>query len=78
MMACGLVVVLVMAFVPAFGYTPEELMGERVIQPPKCADGVCTIREEDWDFVAQRGRLMEEVATRLYNKLNSCRGGRNI
>lgn len=58
-----------------WAFTPQELMGERVISPPVCADGKCTLAEDDLRFVMERGRLMEEVATRLYNKLNSCRGG---
>ena len=58
-----------------WAFTPEELMGERQIAPPVCADGKCTLAEDDLRFVMERGRLMEEVANRLYGKLNSCRGG---
>lgn len=50
-------------------------MGERQISPPSCKDGVCTMAEDDLQFITQRGRLMEEVATRLYGKLSACRGG---
>lgn len=66
---------LVMAVGVVWAFTPEELMGERVISPPVCADGKCTLAEDDLQFIVQRGRLMEEVATRLYRKLGNCRGG---
>lgn len=62
----------------AWAFTPQELMGERVITPPSCKDGVCTMAEDDLQFVMQRGRLMEEVAQRLYRKLQTCQGGRAI
>ena len=63
---------------PAAAYTPEELMGERHVPAPKCADGVCTMSEADLQFITQRGRLMEEVANRLYVRLQSCRGERGV
>ena len=58
-----------------WAFTPEELMGERQLAKFECSAGKCTLAEDDLRFVMERGRLMEEVATRLYNKLNSCRGG---
>lgn len=60
----------------AWAFTPQELMGERQIEPPECKDGKCTLAEDDLRFVMERRRLMEQIATRLYNKLNTCRGGR--
>ena len=62
---------------PAFAkvFTPEELMGERAIAPPTCKDGLCTMKESDLEFIFQRGQLMEAVANRLMDRLNSCRGG---
>ena len=74
--ALALLALLTVAF-PAIArvFTPEELMGERQIEPPKCADGVCTIGQEDLEFIMARGRLMEQIATRLFDRLNSCRGG---
>lgn len=38
--------ILLFAF-PAMAYTPEELMGERVITPPECSNGVCTMSQAD-------------------------------
>lgn len=70
--AAGLVLLVGMVW----AFTPEELMGERVISPPVCDAGKCTLAEDDLQFIMQRGRLMEEVANRLYQRLNSCRGGR--
>ena len=55
--------------------SPEELMGERQIQPPVCVEGKCTMGEDDLQFLVARGKLMEQIATRLYDRLNSCRGG---
>jgi hypothetical protein len=70
--------ILLFAAVPAMAYTPEELMGERVVTPPECSNGVCTMSQADLEFITQRGRLMEEIANRLYGKLQSCQGGRNV
>lgn len=58
-----------------WAFTPEELMGERQLAKFECAEGKCTVAEDDLQFIMQRGRLMEEVANRLYQRLNSCRGG---
>ena len=67
----------IVAITPAIAaeFTPEELMGERTITPPVCKDGVCTMKQGDLEFLVARGRLMEQIATRLYDRLNSCRGG---
>ena len=73
-----LIALLAFLALPVYAYSPEELMGERVIQPPKCENGACTMAEDDLQFVMQRGRLMEEVANRLYRKLQTCQGGRAI
>ena len=74
--ALALLAVMV-AITPALAreFAAEELMGERVITPPVCKDGVCTMKQGDLEFLVARGRLMEQVANRLYDRLNSCRGG---
>ncbi len=73
-----LIALLAFLALPVYAYSPEELMGERQISPPSCKDGVCTMAEDDLQFITQRGRLMEEVAQRLYRKLQTCQGGRAI
>ena len=76
--ASGLAFVLALALVPALAFTPEELLGERHIPEPQCKDGVCTIAEDDLKFIVARGRLMEELANRLYQRVTACRGERGV
>lgn len=61
-----------------WAFTPEELLGERHIPEPKCENGVCQIAEDDLKFIVARGRLMEELANRLYQKVTACRGERGV
>ncbi len=79
------IALLVLAFVclvagasTVLAFTPEELMGERQIAAPVCKDGVCTMKEDDLLFIFQRGRLMEEIANRLNERVQRCNGGRSV
>ena len=73
---------LILLALPTYAAAPtfsqEELMGERNIAPPVCVEGKCTLDEGDLQFIFQRGRLMEEVANRLFRKVQSCNGGRDV
>lgn len=71
-------VALVVGATSVMAFTPEELMGERTLTPPVCKDGVCTMKQDDLEFIFQRGRLMEEVANRLFKKVQACNGGRDV
>lgn len=77
-MALALAAALVVAFVPAFGYSTEELLGERKIKFD-CPEGQekCTVVREDLEWMLQRERLLYGMVQWAGKKLQQCSGGRD-
>lgn len=60
---------------PAVAYTPEELLTARQVGI-KCDAGVCTVSQADMEWIVGRDRLLSQLVDRLYEKAQSCNGGR--
>ena len=60
---------------PAYAYTPEQLLSHRDIAF-KCdeATKVCTVAQDDFEYMINRDRLLAELVSRLYDRVQSCQG----
>lgn len=67
---------LAIAIVPAFAFSPQELLAERTLGKPECKEGVCTIKEDDLRWLLGRAVLLERIASNLYDRLKGCSGAR--
>lgn len=60
----------------AWAFSPEELLSERQVSI-KCENGVCTVPQQDMEWIVGRDRLLSQLVDRLYDKAQSCNGGRS-
>ena len=71
--ALGVTLIVLLSFTPAFAYTVKELLGDRNV-PINCnkETRVCTIAQDDLEWMASRDQLMHELLERTANQLKQC------
>lgn len=71
--ALAIGVALAAAFIPALAYTPKELLGDRDV-PINCDNKtrVCTIAQDDLEWMVGRDRLMHGILEQTAQQLKNC------
>lgn len=71
--ALGVAFIVILSFTPAFGYSASELLGERNVSVD-CNEKtrVCTVPQDDMEWIINRDRLMHSLLERAGAQLHRC------
>ena len=68
---------ILLASTAAMAFTLEELIKPRNI-PFTCAEGKCSLAEDDMRFLMEQHDLLGRINLRLYERLQQCQGQRGV
>lgn len=79
MKTVAILAALTLASISVPAETPEELLQPREISF-KCDEKtkVCTLEQGDLEFLMKQNILLSNIAIVMWDKIQSCRGGRSI
>ena len=71
--ALGVTLIVLLSFTPAFAYTAKELLGDGDV-PINCDNKtrVCTIAQDDLEWMVGRDRLMHGILEQTAQQLKNC------